>query len=79
MTIFAPPRAGSRSASLPGISTTSRSKESTASLVNTVSAELPNLVHAGGPYRRRRDQRRIARYSSEEVAVYECVDRRRLQ
>ena len=34
---------------------------------------------AGGPYRRRRDQRRIARYSSEEVAVYECVDRRRLQ
>jgi hypothetical protein len=49
MTIFASPRAGARSASLPGISTTSRSKESTASLVNTVSAELPNLVQLADP------------------------------
>ena len=49
MTIFAPPRAGARSASLPGISTTSRSKESTASLANTVSAELPNLVQLADP------------------------------
>ena len=37
-----------------------------------VSAELLNLD------RRRRDQRRIARYSSEEVNVYRYVDRRRL-
>ena len=31
------------------------------------------------PDRRRRDQCRIAPYSTEEVDVYECVDRRRRQ
>ena len=77
MTTFAPPRAESRSASLPWISTTPRSKGSTASRANTVSAELLNLVHLAD--RRRRDQHKIAPYSSEEVAVHACVDRRRLQ
>ena len=77
MTIFAPPRAGSRSASLPWICTTPRLKGSTVSRANTVSAELVNIVRLAD--RRRRDQHKIAPYSSEEVAVHECVGRRRLQ
>jgi hypothetical protein len=76
MTIFAPPHAGSRS-DLPWICTTPRLKGSTVSRANTVSAELLNIVRLAD--RRRRDQHKIARYSSEEVAVHECVGRRRLQ
>ena len=35
------------------------------------------IAMVGAPYRRRRDQRRIARYSSEEADVYRFVDLRR--